>query len=57
MRSSFARLFERARQEVPLRPGLTSTQLLSMVSALPKDARTGRTLEPCLRVVLDGLRA
>jgi nucleotide-binding universal stress UspA family protein len=27
-----------------------------MVSALPKDARTGLTLEPCLRVVLDGLR-
>jgi hypothetical protein len=26
-----------------------------MVSALPKDARTGRTVEPCLRVVLDGL--
>ena len=57
MRSSFARLFERARQEVPLRQDLTSTQLLSMVSALPKDAATGRTLEPCLRVVLDGLRA
>jgi len=53
MRSSFARLFERARQEVPLRPDLTSTQLLSMVSALPKDAATGRTVEPCLRVVLD----
>jgi hypothetical protein len=31
--------------------------LLSMVSALPKDADTGRTLESCLRVVLDGLRA
>jgi AcrR family transcriptional regulator len=57
MKDSFARLFERARQEVPLRPDLTSTQLLSMVSALPKDARTSRTLEPCLRVVLDGLRA
>ena len=42
--------------EVPLRPDLTPTQLLSMVSALPKDTRTGRTLEPCLRVVLDGLR-
>jgi hypothetical protein len=56
MKNSFARLFERARQEVPLRPDLTPAQLLSMVSALPKDARTGRTLEPCLRVVLDGLR-
>ena len=57
MRSSFARLFERARHEVPLRPDLTPTQLLSMISALPKDAATGRTVEPCLRVVLDGLRA
>ena len=57
MRTSFARLFERARQEAPLRRDLTSTQLLSMVSALPKDPETGRTLEPCLRVILDGLRA
>ena len=57
MRTSFARLFERARQEAPLRHDLTSTQLLSMVSALPKDPETGRTLEPCLRVILDGLRA
>lgn len=56
MRNSFARLFERARQEVPLRADLTPTQLLAMVSALPKDATTGLTLEPCLRVVLDGLR-
>ena len=57
MKSSFARLFERARPEVPLRSDLSPTQLLSMVSALPKDAATGRTLEPCLSVVLDGLRA
>jgi AcrR family transcriptional regulator len=57
MRSSFSRLFERARQEVPLRQDLTATQLLSMVSALPKDPRTGRTPEPYLRVVLDGLHA
>jgi len=56
MKDSFARLFERARREVPLRQDLTPTQLLSMVSALPKDSRTGRTVEPCLRVVLDGLR-
>jgi AcrR family transcriptional regulator len=56
MKNSFARLFERARQEVPLRPDLPPTQLLSMVSALPKDAGTGLTLEPCLRVVLDGLK-
>jgi AcrR family transcriptional regulator len=57
MKNSFARLFERATQEVPLRRDLTATQLLSMVSALPKDAGTGRTPEPYLRLVLDGLRA
>jgi AcrR family transcriptional regulator len=57
MKSSFARLFERARQEVPLRQDLNPTQLLSMVSALPKNPATGRTPEPFLRVVLDGLRA
>jgi AcrR family transcriptional regulator len=56
MKDSFARLFERARREVPLRADLTPTQLLSLVSALPKDAGTGRTPEPVLRVVLDGLR-
>jgi AcrR family transcriptional regulator len=56
MKTSFARLFERAQQEVPLRSDLNPIPLLSMVSALPKDAKTGRTLEPCLRVVLDGLR-
>jgi hypothetical protein len=36
---------------------MTPAQLLSMVSALPKDSATGRTAEPYLRVVLDGLRA
>jgi len=57
MKNSFALLFERARQEVPLRSDLTPALLLSIVSALPKDPATGRTVEPCLRVVLDGLRA
>lgn len=57
MKNSFTRLFERARREVPLRPDLTPAQLLSMISTLPKDPGTGRTVEPCLRVVLDGLRA
>jgi AcrR family transcriptional regulator len=57
MKTSFARLFERARHEVPLRSDLTPTLLLAMISALPKDPGTGRTLEPCLRVVLNGLRA
>jgi AcrR family transcriptional regulator len=57
MRTSFADLFKRAQREVPLRSDLSSTELLSMVSALPKDARSGRTLKPCLQVVLGGLRA
>jgi hypothetical protein len=56
MKASFARLFQRAQQEVPLRGDLTPTQLLAMVCALPKDAATGLTAEPCLHVVLDGLR-
>ena len=34
---------------------IAQLRLLSMVSALPKDAKTGRTLEACLRVVLNGL--
>jgi hypothetical protein len=54
---SFARLYARARQDVPLRADLSPTQLLAMVSALPKDPGTGRTLAPCLCVVLDGVRA
>ena len=57
MKASFGHLFERARQEVPLRQDLTPAQLLSMVSALPKDPGTGRTVDPCLQVILDGLRA
>jgi hypothetical protein len=57
MKSSFARLFGRARQEVPLRADLSPALLLSIVSGLPKDPATGRTAEPCLRVVLDGLHA
>jgi AcrR family transcriptional regulator len=56
MKASFARLFQRARAEVPLRRDLTPTLLLSMISALPKDLRSGRTLPPCLTVVMDGLR-
>lgn len=56
MKESFARLFGRAQQEVPLRRDLTSTQLLAMVSSLPKDPATGLTPPAYLRVVLDGLR-
>jgi hypothetical protein len=36
MKNSFARLFERARQEVPFRPDLTPALLLSIVSACPR---------------------
>jgi hypothetical protein len=45
----------RAQEEIPLRPDLTPTQLLSLVSALPKDPETGLTVEPCLQIVLHGL--
>jgi AcrR family transcriptional regulator len=44
MKNSFARLFGRARQEVPLRPDLTPGPAASIVSALPKDPATGRTI-------------
>lgn len=56
MKASFARLFQRAQAQVPLRPDLTPTLLLSMIGTLPKDPETGLTMEPCLRIVLDGLR-
>ncbi|MCW2935286.1 MAG: putative transcriptional regulator, TetR family [Actinomycetia bacterium] len=56
MKASFARLFQRARAEVPLRPDLTPALLLSMISALPKEPGSGLTIQPCLQIILDGLR-
>jgi AcrR family transcriptional regulator len=55
MKTSFANLFERAKHETPLRPDITPIPLLAMISGLPKEPQTGKTLEPCLEVVLSGL--
>src|SRR6267154_4448283 len=55
MKTSFANLFERAKHETPLRPDITPFPLLAMISGLPKEPQTGKTLEPCLEVVLSGL--
>jgi AcrR family transcriptional regulator len=57
MKASFARLFDRAQRETPLRPDITATSLLAMISGLPKDPHTAKTIESCLDVVLSGLRA
>jgi hypothetical protein len=53
----FAHLFERAQHETPLRPDITAVPLLALISALPKDPQSGKTLDPCLDVVLSGLAA
>lgn len=56
MKASFAALLDRARAEGHVRPDVTATQVLTLVGALPKDPATGRTAEPYLDVVLEGLR-
>jgi AcrR family transcriptional regulator len=57
MKANFAHLFERAKQETPLRPDVTAIPLLAMISGLPKDSQSGKTLDPCLEIVLSGLPA
>lgn len=57
MKANFAHLFERAKKETPLRPDATAIPLLAMISGLPKDPRSGKTLDPCLEIVLSGLPA
>src|SRR5882724_2192899 len=57
MKANFAHLFERAKKETPLRPDITAIPLLAMISGLPKDAQSGKTLKPCLEIVLSGLPA
>jgi len=57
MKANFAHLFERAKKETPLRPDITAVPLLAMISGLPKDPRSGKTVEPCLEIVLNGLPA
>jgi len=55
MKASFARLLERARRETPLQRDVTPIPLLAMISGLPKDPQSGKTLDPCLEIVLRGL--
>ena len=57
MKANFAHLFERAKKETPLRPDVTAIPLLAMISGLPKDPQSGKTLDPCLDIVLSGLPA
>ena len=57
MKANFAHLFERARNETPLRPDVSAVSLLAMISGLPKDPHSGKTLHPCLEIVLGGLPA
>jgi len=57
MKASFAHLFEHAKKETPLRPEVTAIPLLALISGLPKDPQSGKTLDPCLEIVLGGLPA
>jgi AcrR family transcriptional regulator len=57
MKANFAHLFDRAKKETPLRPDVTAIPLLAMISGLPKDPHSGKTLDPCLEIVLSGLPA
>ena len=57
MKANFSHLFDRAKKETPLRPDVTALALLAMISGLPKDPQSGRTLDPCLEIVLSGLPA
>src|SRR3954451_8779052 len=57
MKANFAPLFERAKKETPLRPDVSAIPLLTMISGLPKDPQSGKTLDPCLEIVLTGLPA
>jgi len=57
MKANFAHLFERAKKDTPLRRDVNAIPLLAMISGLPKDPRSGKTLEPFLEIVLSGLRA
>jgi AcrR family transcriptional regulator len=57
MKAAFADLFDRARAEGIVRLDVTALQVLTMVSALPKQPLAGETTTPYLDVVLSGLRA
>lgn len=56
MRSSFAALLGRARDQGMVRPDITAATLLALVSSLPRDPEHGRAATPLLDVVINGLR-
>jgi AcrR family transcriptional regulator len=55
MKASFGALFDRAREAGAVRPDITALQVLTMISALPKDPERGTTIKPYLDIVLKGL--
>ena len=57
MRTAFAELLGRARESGLIGPDVTAAQVLALVAALPKDPATGGAEQPCLDIVLRGLRA
>jgi hypothetical protein len=40
-----------------IRTDVTALQLLTLIGALPKDQRSGKTIRPYLDIVLAGLKA
>lgn len=56
MKAAFDALFRRAQQFAGVRRDVTSTDVLAMVAALPREPDTGRARTSHLAVVLDGLR-
>lgn len=56
MKTAFAELFERAVEAGFVRTDLTALQLLTLVSALPRDPEQGVVGEPFFDVVLRGVR-
>ena len=49
-KANLAHLFERAKQETPLHKAASAIPLLAMISGLPKDPQSGKTLEPWLDI-------
>lgn len=56
MKNSFTRLWDRAQREGRARGDVTAAQVLALISSLPKDPVTGRTVDPYVDVALEGLR-
>ncbi|GAA5195413.1 TetR/AcrR family transcriptional regulator [Rugosimonospora acidiphila] len=56
MKAGFGALFDRARDAGVVRSDISALQVLTMISALPKDPERGTTIELYLDIVLKGLR-